>query len=293
VFLPAIALGGCDLFNASLVDYLLDHSEIAEATGFTALTRHALEDGTILIPPGEAAELVVSLANPRGFTVRQELLGIPPGKTVSARQTGATEIAVAIAGPEEGDEYDLTLALQSPDGLRDFPSYALRIRCVPFATTLWDLRLDGASLPDFDPARGSFQARVPYARSTLALGGTTEHSTAMIELYAGAEAGDPARLLAAGTHTAEAGAQDLAVGENRFSIRVIAPRLGAAEDYALTVYRASASESGLEEFYFAAGALKYGLASGAVPGSGSLRGDALGITLPYGTDLGGLAARAA
>jgi hypothetical protein len=93
-----------------------------------------MPDGIVFIPsknvePETRLELVLS--NPRNFTVRQELLGVPntPGRDISARQTGSDVIEVVIKGAEWGDEYNLVLTMQSPDGFRDFAPYTIRIQC--------------------------------------------------------------------------------------------------------------------------------------------------------------------
>jgi hypothetical protein len=124
--LPGIILG-CDLLNNSMAGYFLDHTEGVGVTGFQVKTEHTVmsdEAKTILIPSG-SARIGVNLSNSRNFTVRQDLLGVPEGKNITAKQIGPEEIEVNIAGAEEGDDYALTLIMQSPDGLRDFP----RIPC--------------------------------------------------------------------------------------------------------------------------------------------------------------------
>ena len=100
-----IIIPGCDLFNSSMVDYFLDHTKIVEVTGFTVKTdKYAMmSDGkTILIPPGSAT-IGVNLSNSRNLSVRQELLGIPEGKNISAEEIGREEIEVNIDGAAEGD----------------------------------------------------------------------------------------------------------------------------------------------------------------------------------------------
>jgi hypothetical protein len=92
-------------------------------------------DGTILIPPsGDAPRTVIEviLSNPRNFAVRQELLGVPEGKSIESRQAGTTGIEVIIEDAVTRDQYNLSLAMRSSDGLRDFPAYPLRIKCLSF-----------------------------------------------------------------------------------------------------------------------------------------------------------------
>jgi hypothetical protein len=284
---PAI-MGGCELINTSLTDYFLDNSEIVRATGFAVKTEHALKDGAILIPPGETTLIGIALANPRSLGVKQELVGTPEGKSLTLRQSSLTELELTIAGAEEGDDYELTLALQSADGLRDFPSYPLRVQCVSFETRLQNFTVNGATLPAFDPEQAAWGVNIPYSQSTVAFAGTTAHSGATIELYAGTDvSGEP---LATGTHRVEL-TQALAVGDNNFYIRIIAPSL-SEQGYAATVHRASASETGMEDFYFVINDRRYGSGPGAEPGSGAILDNAIMITVPYGTDIGALIATA-
>jgi hypothetical protein len=280
LFLCPVIIAGCDLFDASLVDYYLEHNEIANVTGLAARSPGIMSGEEVLIPPGETVVLGLTLANPRNFTVRQELLDVPEGKDIVARQTGRTEIEVIIAGAAEGDEYRLTLALQSPDGLRDFPAYPLPpIRCVSFETKLRDFTVDGVSAPGFDPALDAFQVNVSYSRSRPVLGATAEHPKAVVEFYAGGDGSGG--LLAVGTHTLEL-PQDLAVGDNHFYLKITAPS-ASVQGYGLTVHRALASEIGMEGFYFTLGEKRYGVGAGVESGSGSMSGTAITITLPYGT----------
>jgi hypothetical protein len=280
--------GACDLVNTSLTDYFLDNSEIVQATGFTVKTEHALKDGAILIPPGETTLIDIVLANPRKLGHIEEIVGTPEGKSISLRQSSVTELEMTIEGAEEGDDYELTLAMQSADGLRDFPAYPLRVQCVSFETKLQDFAINGTTLPSFDPEQEALEVNVPYSQSTVVFAGTTAHSGATIEIYAGT--GDSGQLLAAGTHRVEL-TQALAVGDNNFYVRIIALSL-SEQGYAVTVYRASASETGIEDFYFAINGKRYGCGPGVEPESGSILDNAIRITLPYGTDTGALSATA-
>jgi hypothetical protein len=281
-------IGGCELVNTSLTDYFLDNSEIVRVTGFDVKTEHVLKDGAILIPPGETTVIAIALANPRSLGVKQELAGAPEGKAITLRQSGLTELELTIAGVEEGEDYELTLALQSADGLRDFPSYPLRTRCVSFETKLGNFAVNGATLPSFDPEQAAFGVNIPYSQSTAVFAGTTAHSGATIALYAGADdAGEP---LATGTHRVET-EQALEVGDNDFYVKITAPSL-SVQGYVVTVYRASASETGIGDFYFVINGKSYGCGPGAEPESGSILDNAIRITVPYGTDTGALSATA-
>ena len=289
LFLCPALIAWCDLFSASLVDYYLEHNEIVRVTGLAAGAPGIMSGGEVLIPPGETVALGLTLENPRNFTVRQELLDVPEGKDIAARQTGRTEIEVIIAGAAEGDEYRLTLAMQSPDGLRDFPAYPLPlIRCVSFETKLRDFTVDGVSAPGFDPALDAFQVDVSYSRSRPVLGATTEHPKAVVEFYAGEDGSGG--LLAVGTHTLEL-PQDLAVGDNHFYLKISAPS-ASVQGYGLTVHRALASEIGMKGFFFVLDGKRYGVGAGVESGSGSMSGTAVTVTLPYGTDVTALTATA-
>jgi hypothetical protein len=274
---------GCNLFNNSMVDYSLDNMEIAKVTGFTVKTEYTMmDDSTVLIPPG-AAKIGMTLSNPRNFSVRQELLGIPNGKNITAAQISPAEIEVHIEGAEEGDDYALTLAMQSPDGLRDFPAYPLRIKCVSFETALRDFTVDGEVPPAFDPVKNAFQVNVPNSSASVTLGGTTVHPGAVIEIYAGSD--DSGAVLARAAHTAEI-TRDLAVGDNYFYVKITAPS-SSVQGYAVTVYRAMDSEKAITAFYFTLGSKDYGAGTGFTfeDGSGSVSGTDITVTVPYGTDI--------
>jgi hypothetical protein len=222
---------GCDLFNNSMVDYFLDNVESAGTAGVKIKTEYIIiGDGTILIPPG-SAKIGVILSNPRNFSVRQELLGVPAGKNITAHQISAEEIEVNIDGAEEEDDYALTLVMQSPDGLRDFPAYSLRIKCVSFETALQDFTVDGLTPSAFDPAKNDFRVNVPYTSTTIALGGTTVHPKAVVEIYAGKD--DSGEVLKKAAHTVEI-TQGLNVGDNYFYIKITAPS-SSVQGYAVTV----------------------------------------------------------
>jgi hypothetical protein len=64
------------------------------------------------------------------------------------------------------------------------------------------------------------------------------------------------------------------------------------QGYVVTAYRASASETGIGDFYFVINGKGYGYGPGAEPGSGSILDNAIRITVPYGTDPGALSAMA-
>jgi hypothetical protein len=284
---PGIILG-CDLLNNSMADYFLDHTAIVGVTGFKVKTEYAMmSDETILIPPG-SAKIGVNLSNSRNFSVRQELLGVPEGKHITARQIGPVEIEVNIEGAEEGDDYPLTLAMQSPDGLRDFPAYSLRIKCVSFETALRDFTVNGAVPPAFDPAKSAFRVDVSHTTVTVTFEGTTVHSGAVIEIYAGTD--DSGTVLVKAAHTAEI-TQDLETGDNYFYVKITAPS-STAWGYVVTVYRPLDTEKMITVFYVTVGSKQYGVGTGVESGSGSISGNKITVTVPYGTDVTGMTAAA-
>jgi hypothetical protein len=270
---PGIVIVGCDLLNNSMADYFLDHTGIVEVTGLTVKTEYTMmSDGMIFIPSG-SAKMGLNLSNPRNFSVRQELLGIPEGKNISSKQIGTAEIEVNIDGAVEGDEYALTLVMQSSDGLRDFPAYSMRIKCVSFETALQDFTVNGATPPAFDPAKDAFQADVPYSGALVTLRGVTAHQDAVIEIYAGTNDSGP--VLARGTHTAEI-PWNLEPGNNYVYVKVIAPSSGS-RGYAVTVYRAMNSDKAITAFSI----------TGPVSATGNVDEALKTITVnvPYGTNV--------
>jgi hypothetical protein len=276
---PGIIMGGCDLFNTSLVEYYLDHSGDVQVRGFTVNTRHIMDGERILIPPGEATVIGLALINPRNFSLTQEILGAPPGK-ISLRQNSSTEIELHIAGAKEGDVYDLTLALKSLDGLRDFLSYPLRIRCVSFETGLQDFTINGEPPPVFDPLQNTFRINVPYSCDTVTLKGTAAHPEAALAFYAGKD--DSGTALARGTGTAEA-TPALKLGDNYFYIKISAPS-STVRGYVVAVYRASATDRAITAFNI----------TGPVSAAGVIDEAAktITVTVPYGTDLTAMTATA-
>jgi hypothetical protein len=178
--LPGIIIPGCNLFNNSMTGYFLDNTAAVEVTGIGERSAYAMRtDGTILIPPsGDAPRTVIEviLSNPRNFAVRQELLGVPEGKSIESRQAGTTGIEVIIEDAVARDQYNLSLAMRSSDGLRDFPAYPLRIKCLSFneaEITEFFFRINGkyygikTDTPDAEANSGSISGdaitvTVPY-----------------------------------------------------------------------------------------------------------------------------------
>ncbi|MDR3160434.1 MAG: DUF5018 domain-containing protein [Spirochaetaceae bacterium] len=220
-----------------MVEYYLDNTGVVEVLGIEKSPKYAsMGNGTILIPPSEDEPLTtleVMLSNPRNLTIRQELLGVPEGKKISSRQA-EKGIAVAIEGAVLDDDYDLTLAMQSPDGLRDFAPYPMRIRCVAFNTALSDFRVNKLQ-PELDQGRYGFTVELLYETATVTLEGTAVEPTADLKLYQGqAAAGTP---IASGTGKAGASAA-LNAGDNHFYLVVSTP--GASQGYTITIIRGQA-----------------------------------------------------
>jgi hypothetical protein len=205
-----------------MVEYFEDNTAIVEVTGAAGKPAEAvavMKDGTILISP-RPTTIGLALSNPRNFTVRQELLGVNAGDGIVARQTASDEIEVAIDGAEEGKDYNLTLHLQSPDGLRDFTPYTLALKCVSFETAvvLQNFTVNNIfSSLDFAPNKTAFTVKVPYS-TDYTLEGTTLNPGASLTIYSGTD--DSGTVLATGTHTAKAPPQSLPIGDNNFYIKI-------------------------------------------------------------------------
>jgi hypothetical protein len=272
---------GCDLVGNSMVDYFLDNTGTVSVTGVAGKTLSVkMSDETILIPPGEPSTIGVTLSNPRNFDIRYEIAGAPAGKDIAARQTRSNEIEVDIGGAAENDEYNLTLALQSSDGLRNFLPYTIRLKCVSFETGLFDFKVNGATPPAFDP-NGGFTANVPYRRESAILQGIAVDPNAVVEIFSGSGAAGAA--LATGTHTVEI-ERALEEENNYFYIRITAPS-SLTQGYVITVYRGKNFDNDITDFYFYIGGKKYGVEIGEET-------HAIAVTVPYGTDITRMKAQA-
>jgi hypothetical protein len=119
--------------------YIAEHTSIVRVADVSGKPISAMmADGTILIPSSSEvpiSTISVRLINPQGYTGLT--LGISSltasTGTYTAQQTNVGEIEVKISGAANGDEYLLTLTMQSPDGLRNFTTYTLAVRCVYFS----------------------------------------------------------------------------------------------------------------------------------------------------------------
>jgi hypothetical protein len=278
-------LSGCDLFTNSMVEYFEDNTGVVTVMGAVGKTRHAVTaDGTILIPPAAdvpTTTIGMALFNPRNFTLRQELLGVPAGTAIASRQTGSNEIEVHISGAREGDMYNLTLVLQSPDGLREFPPYNLALRCVSFETALLDFTVDGNTPPGFAPNQAAFTVNVPHGAAAVALAGTTLNPNATLEVYAGTD--DSSAALARGTGTVSVSSGTLSLGDNSFYLKVTAPSLHT-QGYGVTIFRGYSDSKAITDFSItspvkAAGAIDETLKT-------------IRVNVPYGTNVNAMTAKA-
>jgi hypothetical protein len=273
----------CDLFNNSMSDYFLDNTETVEVTGVAGKTLSAvMTNGTILIPPATEEPVTTigaALLNPRDFTgIRLNLSdsGSAAG-TAEARQTGPGEIEVDIAGAAEGEEYILTLAMQSPDGLRDFAPFTMRLLCVSFDTSLQDIKADGATPPGFNPASPGCIIKRPYGTTSVLLEVSAVNPAAVLSLNGGS-----------GTGTVSTTLSGLAPGNNVYTLGISA---GGTAAYTVTVYVGADDAKAITECNFTIAAKKYGAGSGTEAGSGSINEalKTITVTVPYGTNRNGLA----
>jgi hypothetical protein len=283
---------GCDLFTISMVDPFLDNTGDVEVTGVVGKPKFALmTNGIILIPPARDEPFTIlelALSNPRSLTVRQELLGAPPGKHITLRQAEPTKTEVLIEGAVLDEAYDLSLALQSPDGLRDFPGWDMRIRCVSFNTALSDFRVNETH-PLLATDSYSFTVEFPYETTEFTLEGAALDPGVTLTLFQGQDAAGPVIASGAGRVFTAAPAA-LKPGSNYFYLEVRAP--GAVQGYSVNVIRALDINKVITEFYFTVNEKKYGAGPGAEAGSGNISGADITVTLPYGTDITALSASA-
>ncbi|MDR2094956.1 MAG: hypothetical protein LBP76_05485, partial [Treponema sp.] len=286
LFIPVFFILGCDLFNHSMVDYFLDNTEVVEVSGIGGRSEYAvMSNGIILIPPASSDEpvsiLEAALSNPQNIAVRYQLLGAPSEKNITIRQAGSTKMELVIEGAELDDEFDLTLVMQSADGLRDFASYNMRIRCVSFDTGLSGFRVNEIH-PVFD--QGSFTVKLPYETEEVTLEGIALEPAASLKLFRGQDAAGT--LIASASHKV-AGTVHLEVGNNFFYLEV--RMSGAVQGYAINVIRMQDSKKLITEFYLTVNSKHYGVGSGVEPGSGSIDGADIAVTVPYETALTSLA----
>jgi hypothetical protein len=279
----ALCFAGCDLIDNSMVDYFLENTEIAEVKGIMANPQYVvMPNGTVLIPAYlcPTATIKMTLSNPRNFTVRQRLLGVPAGKNFTVRQNGSDEIDVDITGAKEGDEYALTLVMQSPDGLRDFPPYDLRIKCISFKALLLDFTINGVTPPAFDPNLDAFTVNVPYSTTSVTLTGTASNTDASLVLYRGKSAALD-MFLKSGIHTIDFEPVPLNEGFNYFFIKVTSGLY--SQDYTVTIYRGKNPDKAIMLFTITSPVLAEGtIDEGA---------HAITVTVPFGTNAANMTAQ--
>jgi hypothetical protein len=287
LLVPGFLIPGCDLFDNSMVDYFLNNTGVVEVRGISGSSQYAvMANGTILIPPftdEPVSILEAALSNPQNLSVRYQLVGVPPGKHITLRQAGSTTMELAIEGAVLGDEFDLTLVMQSSDGLREFASYTMRIRCVSFDTALSDFRVN-----DIHPLidQNSVTVELPYETTEVTLEGKALESGAALRLFRGQD--DTDTLIASGSdQVVTASPESLNLGDNFFYLEV--NMSGAIQGYAVNIIRVQDPNKLITEFYFEISGKKYGVGPGVEAGSGSINGADIAVTVPYGTLLGSLA----
>jgi hypothetical protein len=268
------ALTGCDFFNNSMAEYFKDNTGLVEAREVAGNppVYYKMADGTILVAPG-ATTIAMSLLNPRRLDFRYELTNsTSTAGTVLSRKSGLDKIEVEITGAAEGDVYNLTLAMQSPDGLRNFTPCDLRILCVSLETSLLSLaaQFDGgpAALDQpFNPAITDYTAVVPGAISEVTLEGTTVHPGASLSINGGSPV-----------------VSGLALGNNGpYVFRVTAPNRIDTRDYRVTVFRGDAAKA-ITAFNITGPVMATGTVNEATK--------TITVNVPYGTAVTTMTARA-
>ncbi|MDR1862488.1 MAG: hypothetical protein LBQ67_01060, partial [Treponema sp.] len=321
----SLGLSACDMLSSSMSDFFLDNTGQAAVTEIRRKTSlfYVGEDGTVLIAPrtpGGVTTFALGLSNPQNFTVRPTVSNSTDAEgTVKARQTGSGEIEIEITGAAEEDEYILTLAMQSSDGLRDFAPYTMRLLFVPPITlyaAIQDFMVDDVMADDLHPPLDpdnipSTTVKVPYAASTVTLRAAALDDEAVVEIYRTAGASPPAAgiltvepdgLPAAGTDTVEADGLPAAgihrveaevhldEGDNCFRLIVTNPEQPAwRQEYPVTIYRGlNPAANEITDFYFTIKGKKYGVGGEVQDNSGSINEGAKTITVtvpPFGVDL--------
>jgi hypothetical protein len=277
-------LSGCDLFDNSMVEYFEDNTGVVGVTGAGGQTRTAvMPNGTILIPSSSeepVTTIVVGLFNPRNYTVRHSISNSTGAAgRVQVRQTGPGEILVDIGGAAEGEEYVLTLQMQSPDGLRDFAPYTMSLKCVSFEASLLDFTVDGATPPDFDPNGTAFTAFVPNGTARVTLEGNTIHPEAALAVYAGADSSGT--VLGSGRGKVTIPGVSLVSGNNYFYL-VVTALSSDTREYTLRIYRGPGDAKAITAFSI----------TSPVTAAGSIDegSKTITVTVPYGTDVSAMTA---
>ncbi|MDR1893904.1 MAG: hypothetical protein LBQ61_04325 [Spirochaetales bacterium] len=212
-------------------EIFLDGTGIVMVTGVEGNTLVVMmPDGTILFPPSEelgVTTLGLELFNPRGYVLRQTLYNdAPAGVALALWQTGTGAMELDVTGATEGEEYLLTLILESPDGLRRFEPFPLKLRCVTFQTGLENFIVEEETYPAFTGSEETaFTVTLPYGITGITLGGGTIHPRATLSIYAGLD-DSPSIFLGSGVKTITLTGQNLMPGDNFFYFKVTTPGPG-------------------------------------------------------------------
>jgi hypothetical protein len=273
-----------------MTSYFLDNTGTVEAAEVGGSSNFiVIDDGIILIPPADIRPVTVlemEIFNPRKLAVRYELLGVPDGKNISIRQAEAAAVEVLIEGAVLDDEYRLTIGMQSADGLRDFGGCDMQVRCVIFDTGLSDFRVNDVH-PLFSSGDPSFTVALPYQTTGVTLEGAALDPAAALTLFQGRNAAGPP--IASGLGRAlNSTPAPVSEGDNFFYLEV--RRGWTVQGYTVKVTRLPNDSKDITEFYVTLGGKKYGAGDGTESNSGSISGNTIAVTVPYGTDLTALSA---
>ncbi|MDR2020881.1 MAG: DUF5018 domain-containing protein, partial [Treponema sp.] len=268
---------GCDLFNNSMVDYFEDNTGVAEVKGVVPASGiRMMANETVLIPPavlpGDTTTLTLSLSNPRNFTVRHTLSVVTSDNgIITVDQTGPNKIEIDITGAELDDEYDLTLAMKSPDGLRDFTPYHIPVRCVSFNTALKDLSVDIPGAGAVHPVQkdGAFELNVPAAAAAVTLRAETLEAP-----YAALSPNNTVPLTSGSSAVEQS--LPLVLGMNTFYVKVTAASTDT-KVYPVKIFKGDASK-----------AITAFTVTSPVNAAGTITGTAVTVTVPYGTNISAL-----
>jgi hypothetical protein len=156
--------------------------------------------------------------------------------------------------------------MQSPDGLRDFEPYVLRLKCVSFETSLFSLNVDGGAVslnPPFDPNITSYVAQVPFGTTGVTLAGTVINPAAT--------------LIVDGSAGTSKAVGPLELGSNLFDLLVRAENGVDTQTYTVNVYQGLNDSKTL---------LSFGITSPLeAPGTINEEAKTIRVDVPYGTDL--------
>ncbi|QQO10206.1 hypothetical protein [Breznakiella homolactica] len=126
--------GGCELFNLSAPDYIIEYTNNAAGMrwDFETGTTNAPRSGNLVIPPADAdnpAIIRVRLRNPQSYSI------IPNAEIVSAGGPGVIDAAaeffahdsvvISLYDVQVKDRFSVRLHLRTADGLRNFETFEI------------------------------------------------------------------------------------------------------------------------------------------------------------------------